>query len=69
MIAAEDDRPGTWEDEQNAFAVICKLTMAPGVYIIPEFVVYDNDERTDNNVVIEEGDTTVFGVFWRIDYK
>jgi hypothetical protein len=43
--------------------------MAPGVYIIPELIFQDNKDRTDDGVNTDEGDATIFGVFWRIDFK
>ena len=46
-----------------------KITMAPGVYIIPELIFQDNKDRITNGVTTEQGDATVFGVFWRIDFK
>ena len=56
-------------DEAVAWGVIAKITMAPGVYIIPELIFQDNKDQTNDAVVTEQGDATIFGVFWRIDFK
>ena len=57
------------EDDAMVWCLQSKITMAPGVYIIPELIYQDNKSVTTNGVTTEEGDTTVFGVFWRIDFK
>ena len=57
------------EDDASVWAVITKITMAPGVYIIPELIFQDNKDRIDDGVSSDQGDRTVFGVFWRIDFK
>jgi hypothetical protein len=69
---SKDDRPGTHEDEAQAYGVTATVTLAPGVYIIPEVLVLDKMTRTDSDVTpseINEGKTTVFGAVWRIDFK
>ena len=65
------DQGGTLtnEDDAQAYALIAKFTMAPGVYIIPEFLVLDNEDVVVNGVSTNQTETTVFGVFWRIDFK
>lgn len=68
-LMAESDLPGTWEDDAQAFAFMAKFTMAPGVYIIPEFLILDNEDIVANGVSTNQTKTTVLGVFWRIDFK
>ena len=69
MLNTEVDTSLDNEDDASAWGVIAKITMAPGVYIIPELIFQDNKDRQDNGVSTEEGDATIFGVFWRIDFK
>jgi len=69
MLNSEVDTDLNNEDDMTVWGVIGKITLAPGVYVIPEFIYQDNKDRKDNSVVTEQGDATIFGVFWRIDFK
>jgi hypothetical protein len=69
MLDSEQDTDLANEDEAIAYGVIAKITLAPGVYVVPELIFQDNKDRKDDGVTVEEGDATVFGVFWRIDFK
>ena len=69
MLNSEVDTSLNNEDDMTVWGVIGKITLAPGVYVIPEFIFQDNKDRKDNSVVTEEGDATIIGVFWRIDFK
>ena len=69
MLNSEVDTALDNEDDVSVWGVIGKITLAPGVYVIPEFIYQDNKDRIDNSVSTEEGDATIFGVFWRIDFK
>ena len=74
-VSSENDLPGTNEDKAQAFALLYKYTVAPGFYIVPEFIYQDNKEKTvynsstGQNVETDKGDVTIIGVFWRIDFK
>jgi len=57
------------EDDAMVWAILTKITMAPGVYIIPEIIYQDNKDVTNDGVSIDQGDVTVFGVLWKIDFK
>ena len=57
------------EDDAMVWCILTKITMTPGVYIIPELIYQDNKSVTNDGVTIDQGDTTVIGVFWRIDFK
>jgi hypothetical protein len=49
---------------------MAKITVAPGVYIIPEFIFQDNEDIVVNGGPSkDQGDTTIFGVFWMINFK
>jgi hypothetical protein len=70
MLNTEQDTVLDNEDDAIAWGVIAKITMAPGVYIIPELIFQDNkDVTTNGGPAVDEGDATIFGVFWRIDFK
>jgi hypothetical protein len=69
MLKSEQDTTANNEDDAIAYGIIGKFTMAPGVYIIPEFIFQDNKDVVNNGVTTEQGDATIFGVFWRIDFK
>jgi len=58
------------EDTASAFYAACKLTMAPGVYIQPEFAIFDKDDKDTEGVnTDDEGKQTVLGVWWCINFK
>jgi hypothetical protein len=67
-IKSEEDI-GDWDDDAQGYAITAKYTVAPGVYLIPEFVVLDGGDRTDSEGSHEEGKITNFGMVWRIDFK
>jgi hypothetical protein len=69
MLNSEVDTSADNEDDMVTYGVIAKITMAPGVYIIPEIIYQDNKDVKTNGVATEQGDATIFGVFWRIDFK
>jgi len=68
-ITSELDLPGTYEDSRQVFGLMYKYTVAPGFYIIPELIYQDNMDTTTAGVDRDNGDTTIIGVFWRIDFK
>ena len=45
-----------------------KLTLAKGVYVIPEVGVYDYGERDDDGTKTEDGAVTYAGAKWQIDF-
>jgi len=69
MLNSEVDTAADNEDDMSVWGVIAKITLAPGVYIIPEVIFQDNSDVKTNGVTTEQGDATIFGVFWRIDFK
>jgi hypothetical protein len=69
MLNTEVDTTLDNEDDASVWGVIGKITLAPGVYVIPELIFQDNKDKKDNGVSTEQGDATIFGVFWRIDFK
>ncbi len=68
-VSSDQDLAGNWEDKKQAFGLMWKYTVAPGFYIVPEFIYQDNKSTEDGTGSIDNGDTTIFGVFWRIDFK
>jgi len=69
MLNSEVDTALDNEDDMITYGVIAKITMAPGVYIIPELIFQDNKDAKTAGVATEQGDATIIGVFWRIDFK
>jgi len=58
------------EDTNKSYYLQCKITLAPGVYVVPEFMVFDKDEyKTNAGVTTEEAKETIFGVWWCINFK
>ena len=66
---SKDDRPGTYEDEAQAYGVTAQVTLAPGVYLFPEVLVLDGMTETNAGVETDQGKTTVFGMVWMINFK
>ena len=69
MLNSEVDTDADNEDDMTTWGVIAKITLAPGVYIIPELIFQDNKDVKTNGVSTEQGDSTIFGVFWMINFK
>jgi hypothetical protein len=62
---------GDIEDAAQSYYLQAKFTMAPGVYIVPEIAVFDKEDRNPGGGAadVEEGQSTVFGVWWCINFK
>jgi hypothetical protein len=69
MLNSEVDTSLDNEDDMTTWGLIAKITVAPGVYIIPELIFQDNKDVKNNGVATEQGDSTIFGVFWMINFK
>ena len=69
MLNSEVDTALDNEDDSTVWGLMAKITMAPGVYIIPELIFQDNKDVKTAGVATEQGDATIIGVFWRIDFK
>lgn len=57
------------EDEGQAAYLQARFTVAPGVYIVPEFLFYDAMKSKVGTTETEDGSLTTVGVMWRIDFK
>lgn len=57
------------EDDATVWCLQAKITLSPGVYIFPELIYQDNEDMVNNGVSTDQGDKTIIGVFWRIDFK
>jgi hypothetical protein len=57
------------EDDAMVWGILARITMAPGVYIIPEIIYQDDKDVTNNGVSTDQGDITIFGVLWKIDFN
>ncbi|MDH3576006.1 MAG: porin [Desulfobacteraceae bacterium] len=69
MLNSEQDTTANNEDDVMVWGLLAKITLAPGVYIIPEFVFQDNKDVVTDGVTTDQGDATIFGVFWMINFK
>ena len=65
---SESDAAGTNEDPASTYHVNATFTLAKGVTITPEYMVYDQDDRTVAGVKAEQASTTVMGVYWKIAF-
>jgi hypothetical protein len=65
----EDVSGGDYEDEAQGYGVTAMITVAPGVYLIPEIVVLDAKDETNAGSSTDQGKVTNFGMVWRIDFK
>ncbi|PLX53285.1 MAG: hypothetical protein C0611_05985 [Desulfobacteraceae bacterium] len=68
-LKSEQDTALDNEDDANALGFLAKITLAPGVYIVPELIFQDNKDQVNDSLSTDQGDATIFGVFWRIDFK
>jgi hypothetical protein len=57
------------EDDARIWSLQAKITMIPGVYIFPELIYQDNKDVSNDGVVTDQRDATIFGVYWRIDFN
>jgi hypothetical protein len=70
MISAEQDTTLDNDDDAAAYAIAVPIQLAPGVSITPEFIYQDEkDHTTDGGPSVDDGDATIIGVFWKIDFK
>jgi len=57
------------EDDAMVWSLQAKITLAPGVYIFPELIYQDNKDVINDGVSTDQGDWTILGVYWRIDFN
>jgi hypothetical protein len=70
MINSEQDTIYDNEDDAAVYALAIPIKLAPGVSITPEFIYQDEkDHTTDGGPSVDDGDATIIGVFWKIDFK
>jgi len=67
--AENDDMVGKYEDDASVIALACNISLAPGVSVQPEIVFQDNEDRYVGSGKEDQGEVTVFGVFWVINFK
>jgi hypothetical protein len=74
MIYSEQDTTYDNEDDAAVYALSLPIKLAPGVSITPEFIYQDEKEHTTSTATVpgtseDDGDVTIIGVFWKIDFK
>jgi len=69
-LSADYDTAGSAEDTARSYALLAKITLAPGVMIVPEYVVLDKDKIKDAaGIETDQGKQTAIGVWWIINFK
>ena len=58
----------TNENEAVAYYVQASITLAKGVYLVPEIGKIDNKDIVNNGVSTNQGDQTYFGAKWQINF-
>ncbi|MGD9058644.1 MAG: hypothetical protein PVF38_21055, partial [Desulfobacterales bacterium] len=61
----DPDGAGRDDDQQHSFYVQAVVSLAPGVWLIPEVGYYDYEDDTAKN---DEGDFLYLGAKWQIDF-
>jgi len=56
------------ENDANSWYLQAVVTLAPGVFIVPEVGRLDLDDTTVGGVSTAQGDTTYFGCKWQINF-
>ncbi|MCG8637370.1 MAG: porin [Desulfobacterales bacterium] len=64
-LEAELDQSGSREDDASQYYLQGKITLAPGVYVVPEIGVVDEGKDSSGT---EEEETTYFGAKWQINF-
>ncbi len=60
---------GKEEDDRQAYYANAVITLAPGVFLVPEIGKFDyDDSKTNAGVTAENGDITYFGLKWQINF-
>ncbi len=57
------------EDDARAYGLLCNIKLAPGVSVQPELIFEDQQDKIVDGVKTDQGDATIFGVFWMINFK
>ena len=60
-----------YHDDGQAAYLQARFTVAPGVFIVPEFIYYDamKSKNASSGYYSKDGALTTFGIMWRIDFK
>ena len=64
-----DDQALKNEDEAEVYTLLTKITIAPGFTIQPELIFDDRKDRYVDGNKIDQGEATIFGVFWVMNFK
>jgi predicted porin len=68
-LTTEQDTGPANEDDEVAYGLMAKIALAPGVIIQPELIFEDNKDVVNDGISSDEGDKTIFGVWWLINFK
>ena len=68
-LHSEQDTTADNKDDNTAWALLAQVHVAPGVLIQPEFIYNDREDVVTNGTSTDEGNETIFGVWWLINFK
>ncbi|MBW2004833.1 MAG: porin [Deltaproteobacteria bacterium] len=70
MLSNEVEAAGvTTESETNSYYVQAVITLAKGVYIVPEYGSVDYGDKTETGAApVKQGDISYFGAKWQINF-
>jgi len=58
----------TGENDPSAWYVNATITLAPGVYIIPEVGMFDFGDNDNGQTSVDRGDCVYYGAQWKINF-
>ena len=68
-LHSEQDTTADNKDDNTAWALLAQVHVAPGVLIQPEFIYNDKEDKVVDGVSTEQGNETIIGVWWLINFK
>jgi hypothetical protein len=68
-LHSEQDTDLDNKDDNQVWALLAELHVAPGVLIQPEFIYNDREDVVNNGVSTDQGNEKIFGIWWKIDFK
>lgn len=68
-LHSEQDTVADNEDDNQVWSLLAQIHVAPGVLIQPEFIYNDKEDVTTNGLSTDQGNETIVGVWWKIDFK
>ncbi len=57
------------KDDNQVWAVLAQVHLAPGFMVQPEFIYNDREDVVNDGVTTDQGNETIFGVWWIMNFK